>query len=162
MADEQAIQADLAAAFPALADTIRIQRVRRLFVDVPSELLPQVFDHLVKKMQFGILCTITGLDQGATFGVIYHLARENGVVLNLCTSVPREKPVIKTVTAYFPAADLYERELVDLLGFQVDGLPPGNRYPLPDGWPADQHPLRKDWKPAESGAGAAGPDEVVK
>jgi Ni,Fe-hydrogenase III component G len=29
----------------------------------------------------------------------------------------------------------------------VEGLPAGNRYPLTDDWPADQFPLRKDWKP---------------
>ena len=28
---------------------------------------------------------------------------------------------------------------------QVQGLPPGNRYPLPDDWPQGQYPLRKDW-----------------
>ena len=51
----------------------------------------------------------------------------------------------------FPAAHIYERELVDLLGAKVEGLPPGNRYPLPDDWPEVQYPLRKDWKQESSG-----------
>ena len=34
---------------------------------------------------------------------------------------------------------------MDLLGFQVQGLTEGSRYPLPDVWPAGQYPLRKDW-----------------
>ena len=63
--------------------------------------------------------------------------------------VPKDEPVLQTVTGYFPAAELYEREMVDLLGMQVQGLPPGTRYPLPDGWPAGQYPLRKDWKPRD-------------
>ena len=46
----------------------------------------------------------------------------------------------------FPGAELYERELVDMFGISVEGLPAGNRYPLPDDWPQGQHPLRKDWK----------------
>jgi len=33
-----------------------------------------------------------------------------------------------------------------MLGVQIEGLPPGKRYPLPDNWPAGQYPLRKDWK----------------
>jgi Ni,Fe-hydrogenase III component G len=50
------------------------------------------------------------------------------------------------VTDRFPSAHIYERELIDLLGAKVEGLPPGNRYPLTDDWPKDQYPLRKDWK----------------
>jgi membrane-bound hydrogenase subunit beta len=104
-----------------------------------------VFDYVVKTMKFGILAAITGLDEGPTLGLIYHLARENGIVLNLSTSVPKEKAVLKTITSYFPAADVYEREVIDLLGFKIEGLPPGSRYPLTDDWPAGQYPLRKDW-----------------
>jgi membrane-bound hydrogenase subunit beta len=67
------------------------------------------------------------------------------------TAVPKANPVIKTVTDVFPAATLYERELMDLLGAKVDGLPAGRRYPLPEDWPVDQFPLRKDWKPDTAG-----------
>ena len=147
MAEEQVIQEELAAAFPSLAGKVRVARARRVFADVPSESIRDVFDHVVTKMQFGILCAITGLDEGPTLGVIYHLAREGGVVLNLHTSLPKEAPVLQTVTARFPAAEMYEREMMDLLGMQVQGLPPGPRYPLPDTWPPGQYPLRKDWNP---------------
>jgi len=56
--------------------------------------------------------------------------------------------VIKTITDIFPPADIYERELEDLLGAKVDGLGDGKRYPLPDDWPKGEYPLRKDWKAA--------------
>ncbi|MEI6093142.1 MAG: NADH-quinone oxidoreductase subunit C, partial [bacterium] len=61
------------------------------------------------------------------------------------TYAPKSNPVIKTITDTFPGGDLYERELTDLLGAKIDGLPNGIRYPLPDGWPEGQYPLRKDW-----------------
>jgi membrane-bound hydrogenase subunit beta len=146
LSQETTIQQQLAEQFDCLKDKVRIQRVRRLFAHVPAADLPAIFDYAVRKMDFCILGTITGLDEGPTLGLIYHLARENGIILNLATSVPKDKPVLKTVTSYFPAADAYEREVCDLLGFQIEGLPPGNRYPLPDGWPAGEYPLRKDWK----------------
>ena len=148
MSEQETIRTELIAKFPFLADKVRSPRPRRLWAEVPSEKIVEVFDHAVRKMGFSILCTITGLDQGASLGAIYHLARESGVTLNLATSVPKEKPVLATVTAHFPAADAYERELVDLFGFEVQGLPPGSRYPLPDDWPQGQHPLRKDWNVA--------------
>jgi membrane-bound hydrogenase subunit beta len=146
MPEETEIQEQLSAQFPFLKDKITVARARRIFAEAPAESFEAVFDYAVKQMGFTILCTITGLDQGATLGAIYHLARTSGVTLNLSVSVPKDAPILKTVTAYFPQADCYERELIDLLGMQVQGLPPGHRYPLPDDWPANQYPLRKDWK----------------
>lgn len=147
MAEEKAIQAELVGKFPFLEAKVRIARARRMFAEAPAGQAAEVLSHLQDRMQFTILCAITGLDLGATLGVVYHLARPSGIVLNLATALPKEKPVLQSVTARFPAAACYERELVDLLGFQVQGLPEGPRYPLPDNWPAGQHPLRKDWTP---------------
>jgi Ni,Fe-hydrogenase III component G len=146
MSDEQTIQADLLARFPALRDKIRVARPRRVWVDVEADQFGEVFDHLVGQMGFSILCTITGLDEGEKLGLIYHLARTTGHVLNLHVRVPKDKPEVRSIIARFPAAEAYEREVADLLGFQVKGLPEGNRYPLPDNWPQGQFPLRKDWK----------------
>jgi NADH:ubiquinone oxidoreductase subunit C len=146
MTDETTIQRELTAKFPFLQDKIKLVRARRLTVQVPVLNLPEVFDHLVRQMDFTILCTITGLDLGATLGVIYHLAQPvSGVVLNLSTEVHKLAPIVKSVTPYFSSAEVYEREMVDLLGIEVRGLPPGSRYPLPDDWPKEVYPLRKDW-----------------
>jgi len=147
MTEENNIQQKFVEKFSYLSGSVTVQRPRRMLADVPAANFHEVFDYAVKNLGFSILCTITGLDEGAALGFIYHLAKENGVVLNLHTSVPKEKPVIKTIMPYFPAAEDYERELVDLFGAQVQGLPEGSRYPLPDDWPANQFPLRKDWKP---------------
>ena len=153
MTEEQAIQAELVAKFPFLDAHIRVARARRVFAEAPAGQAGEVLGHLQDRMQFSILCAMTGLDLGATLGVIYHLARPSGIVLNLATALPKEKPILQSVTARFPAAACYERELADLLGFQVQGMPEGPRYPLPDNWPAGQYPLRKDWT-AESLPGA--------
>jgi len=148
MANEQAIQKELQEKFPYLNEKITIVRERRLWGEVESVHFFDVFDYIVKKMDFPILCLITGLDSGENLEFIYHLARRDGTMLNLKTFVPKSNPVHKTVTTeYFPGADLYERELIDVLGAKIEGLPEGNRYPLPDGWPEGQYPLRKDWKP---------------
>ncbi len=145
MAQEDEIKQQLVEKF-AFLNEMTIPRPRRMFAEVPLGKFAEVFEFAVKQLNFTILTTITGLDEGANLGFIYHLARTNGIVLNLHTKAPKEKPVIKTVSGFFPAADAYERELVDLLGAKVEGLPEGNRYPLPDGWPEGQYPLRKDWK----------------
>lgn len=150
MAIEQDIQQELIRQFPVLADNITVKRTRRITAFVPYAQFRQVFDFLADTMNFSILVTVTGLDEGENLSAIYHLAQETGLILDLKTSVPAANPVVSSVADRFPAADIYERELVDLLGMRVEGLKPGRRYPLPDNWPVDEHPLRKTWKPKEA------------
>jgi membrane-bound hydrogenase subunit beta len=147
----EGVGASLLATFPFLEGKITIQRERRIWVAVDLERFRAVFDHAVDAMGFTIMCIITGLDEGEELGFIYHIANESGTILCLHTRAPKGEPVIHTVSDRFPAAHIYERELVDLLGARVEGLPPGNRYPLPDDWPEGQYPLRKDWKQESSG-----------
>ncbi|MDD5687394.1 MAG: NADH-quinone oxidoreductase subunit C [Elusimicrobia bacterium] len=146
MTKEEEVQQQLLKSFSFLEGKIRIQRVRRIFVDVPTDKFEEVLKFLMNKVNFNILCTMTGVDDGSTLGFIYHLTRTDGIVINVKISVPKDNPKIKTIIGYFPAAVIYEREVVDLLGAKVEGLPEGSRYPLPDGWPEGQYPLRKDWK----------------
>jgi membrane-bound hydrogenase subunit beta len=160
MEETLAVQADLMKRFARAVTNVRVPRARRIFAEVALADRAGVFDTLVRELGFSILLTITGLDLGEKLGVIYHLARPSGVVLNLSTVLPKPEPVLPSVTSYFPAAELYERELFDLLGIKVQGLPEGPRYPLPDDWPDGQFPLRKDWDPKSLQQGPAGPSEV--
>ncbi len=141
------IKKKLTERFPGLGEKIKVPRPRRIFVDVTQEEFREVFEFAIKELRFGHLCTITGLDEVTNFSLIYHLADERGVLLNIKISVSHENPQVESIIELFPGAEIYERELIDLFGIQVKGLPEGLRYPLTDDWPKDEHPLRKDWKP---------------
>jgi membrane-bound hydrogenase subunit beta len=146
MANEEAIKQELISKLGIPEDKVIIQRERRVFADVPAEKFRGLLNYVMDTMKFDILCTITGTDDGANFGVLYHMAHMDGRMLNLRIMTPRDNPVIQTVTDRFPSAEMYERELWDLLGIKIEGLHEGKRYPLPDDWPLGEHPLRKDWK----------------
>ena len=151
MTEEEKIKQELEEKFSYLKDAVVVKRSRRIFANVSPEKFDEVFAYVVKQMRFNALCTITGMDSGDTFTIMYHLNRESRIVLTIETSVSKNNPAIKTITPIFPNADIYEREIMDLLGIQVEGLPVGRRYPLPDNWPKNEHPLRKDWKASASG-----------
>jgi membrane-bound hydrogenase subunit beta len=138
------IAADLRSRFSLPEEAVKIQRPTRLWIEIDQAGFGSLFEYLHRNRGFIILCTITGLDLGTDLGFIYHLAREGGIVANVKTRCPKGA-AIRSVTPYFPTAVYYERELVDLLGARVEGLPPGPRYPLPDNWPDGEHPLLKDW-----------------
>ncbi len=146
MTAEEKIKQELTDRFGFAPDAVRVPRHRRIFLQVPQADFEKVFVFARDELKFRHLISITGLDEGKDLAFIYHLAQEGGIILNVKFTVDKERPVIKSVIRYFPGAEIYERELVDLFGARVEGLPEGNRYPLTDDWPAGQYPLRKDWK----------------
>jgi NADH-quinone oxidoreductase subunit C len=147
MSEEKKIKDELMKKFKFSEQEIIIPRTRRIFFNVELANFEEVFIFAAQELKFAHLVSITGFDEQDRLGFMYHLAKDNGIILNIKTSVSKDNPVIKTVTKYFPGAEIYERELIDLFGAKIEGLPAGNRYPLTDDWPTDQFPLRKDWKP---------------
>ena len=146
MAAEEDIKQKISDRFPFLQEKITVKRKRRIILDVNMEHFKEVLQFAIKDLNFTFLCTIAGLDEMDKFSLMYQLDDGSGIMLNIRTSISREDPVLDSITPIFPNADIYEREMVDLFGIKVKGLPKGERYPLPDDWPAGQYPLRKDWK----------------
>lgn len=143
---EEMIKQELEDKFNYLKDAVTIKRKGRIFAQIPGDKFEEVFAYAVKQMNFIALSAITGLDKGDGFEVIYHLNQEGKILLNLSVNLNKENPEVKSVTLYCPSADIYERELMDLLGIKVNGLSAGHRYPLADNWPKGEYPLRKDYK----------------
>ena len=162
--NEEKVLADLAKRFEFLAAGSRVARVRRIWAEAPYERSREVLEFAARELGFSHLCMVTGLDEGENLGLIYHVAQpDDGIVLNLKTRVPKTNPAVKSVVDLFPDSVIYEREIADLFGVQVSGLPEGKRDPRPDSWPAGQYPLRKDWNPESlSAADAAATRQEVR
>ena len=119
--------------------------VRRIFFKVaPPDLVPAV-TLLRDKYDCAYLATISGVDKGETFELVYHFASPV-VNINVRTELPRSEPRVPSICAVIPGAILYERELQEMFGLTVEGIPDPRRLNLPDDWPEGQFPLRKDWK----------------
>ena len=124
---------------------IRVPKPRRAYVLLKSECHKKAISALMKNDENVMLSTITGVDLGNEIELNYHLACEG--VVTLKNRVSCEKPVTKTITDIIPGANLYEREVFDLLGVVFEGHPDLKRLMLPDSWPQGNYPLRRDWKP---------------
>ena len=88
-----------------------------------------------------------GTDEGEDLGFIYLLTNDEGIILALKEKAPKSDPKISSLSGDYPSLEFHERELVSLFGAEVEGLPAGPSYPLPDGWPEGNYPLRKEWNP---------------
>ncbi|VFB10633.1 hydrogenase-4 subunit G [Aeromonas salmonicida] len=78
---------------------------------------------------------------------VYHVFSMEGdtkswiTVKVLVNAIEQEYP---SITPTIPAAVWGEREIRDMYGLRAVGLPDERRLVLPDDWPEDIHPLRKD------------------
>ena len=143
---EESIVKSLTERFKSLEGKCEITRARRIFVSAPREEITAIADFLKNGLKFGWLCTITGLDAGDDYQLIYHIANDDGIIVNVRINAPKSDPAVETVSGVYEGCALYEIEIRNLLGADIRGVPEDIRYPLPDGWPEGEHPLRKDWK----------------
>jgi formate hydrogenlyase subunit 5 len=124
----------------------RIPRPRRVYVTVEQGFHRDAVSVLLESFPHTIISTITGLDLGDEIELDYHLWCTEAEA-TIRTKVPKSRPETETITDIMPGASLYEREVFDLLGVTFLGHPDLSRLILPEGWPKEQHPLRKDWDP---------------
>ncbi len=118
--------------------------LRRIYGRVAPADVNAALAVLKDSLGFTYVATISGVDLGENFEIIYHLANEY-TNLNIRTQIPKANPHLESVCGVLPGAVLYERELQDMFGIVVDHIPDPRRLVLPDDWPEGQYPLRKDW-----------------
>jgi len=116
------------------------EKENEIWVEIEKKRLHRVLESL-KMMEVERISCISGIDTGKEIQVIYHLHYSGGL-LNLRVKLPREKPRIKTITEIYPGAILFERELMEMLGIQIDGHPEPKPLFLDKESPST--PLRKD------------------
>lgn len=120
---------------------------------IPASDLVTVCTELHRNPQtyFDMLSCVTGIDNGVqanTMEVVYNLySIPFNTSLMLKVVLPRENPVVDSVTSIWRTADWHEREIFDLLGIRFTGHPDLRRILLPADW--EGFPLRKDYQHQE-------------
>jgi len=112
-------------------------------IQTGPETIRQVLQRIMQDDPGTCISAITGLDLGDKIGVLYHIRLRQALV-TIITEVLKSKPVVQSITDLIPGANFHERELTDLFGVVVEGHPNPGRLVLPEDWPADLYPLRKD------------------
>jgi Ni,Fe-hydrogenase III large subunit/Ni,Fe-hydrogenase III component G len=119
----------------------------RLFVYVQPEALKRLCHYLFRDLDARYVVSIGADDRpySGKFLIAHHFAFDREHLLcSVLTYLPADKPKVDSISDVVPAANWAERELRDLVGIELIGHPYPKRLILPDGWPEDAHPLRKD------------------
>jgi len=114
-------------------------------IQVKADFIKDAVAALLEANKNAGIVALTGLDLDKKIGLMYHMCT-NGVIVTIVTDVPKKKPEIATISDLIPGAQFHERETADLLGVTFEGHPNPARLVLPDDWPENLYPLRKDAK----------------
>lgn len=124
------------------------QTHEQLTVTIKLNALPEVVEWLYYQ-QGGWLSVLFGNDERTLCGnyaLYYVLSMEQGIKcwITVRAEVNPISLEFPSVTPRVPAAVWGEREVRDMYGLRPVGLPDERRLVLPDDWPDDLYPLRKD------------------
>jgi len=121
---------------------------KKMYVEIHREAIRSIAQHLFRGLgaRFN---TIIGVDRRPTHQDfqtthIFSLDEDKIFVL-LQASLDRNRPEMDSITPIIPGANWAEREAQDLLGIKFNGHVDPRRLALPDDWPENLHPLRRDF-----------------
>jgi Ni,Fe-hydrogenase III large subunit/Ni,Fe-hydrogenase III component G len=120
---------------------------RQLFVWVKPEAVRDLCRYIFRDLDARYVISIGADDRpfSGGFVVAHDFAFDKDHVLcSVLTQLAGDEPRIESISGVIPAANWAEREMRDLVGIECVGHPYPKRLVLPDGWPEDVHPLRKD------------------
>lgn len=122
------------------------KRPQRIIIKVKKEAFSSTLNAL-KGLSFNRLNILTAVDfidenEFEVVAVLY--SDEKKVVSIVKARIPRDNPVIETVTNIYPNAFKYEVELTEMFGIKVIGNPDSGKEFVLEGW-KDLPPLRKDF-----------------
>ncbi len=120
-----------------------------LWFHVEARFLKDVVKHLFTFEQYPHFAVSSGYDLGDTIELVYHFSLFHGergreLSLNITVSLPKENPVIDTITDLIPGALISEQEKQEMLGVKIRGIPKDARVFVADDIPKGVYPWRRD------------------
>ena len=128
-----------------------------IWLNLEREILTKAVAHL-SEIQFPHLAIISGNDIGESIFLNYHFSiyygeRLREISVNFTVELPKSDLTVESLCHLIPGALITEREIQEMFGVTVENIPDDRRIFLPDGFPKDVYPWRKDEK---------GPQKVVR
>jgi len=106
---------------------------------------------LLAGLQYPHIAIIAGNDTGESIDLLYLFSIYYGekfkeISVNIKVSLERSKPSINSITDIIPGAQTTEREIKEMLGVDFIGLPDMHNIFLPEDFPKNIFPFRKNEK----------------
>ena len=129
-----------------------------IWLNIDKSIFKKIVKHIIKLEKYPHLAVVSGYDMGKTINLVYHFSiyygeRAKEISINITVELPKNNPVIETITDLIPGALITEQEKQEMLGIKVKGIPKDERVFIPNDFPKGVYPWRKD---------ETGPDKMVR
>jgi membrane-bound hydrogenase subunit beta len=119
-----------------------------IWIKVDKDSFKEIVKHLIT-IQYPHLAVVSGNDLGKTIELIYHFTLNydehlGEISLNISVELPKSNPTIETLCDIIPGALITEREKQEMLGVKIKGIPDERRLFVPEDFPKDVFPWRRD------------------
>lgn len=109
---------------------------------------------LLASLHYPHIAIIAGNDTGESIELVYLFSIYYGekfkeISINIKVVLDRKNPSIESITDLIPGAQTTEREIKEMLGVEFIGLPDMHHIFLPDDFPKNVFPFRKNEKGLE-------------
>ena len=130
---------------------VKKNKFHSLWVEVKKIAFRDTVEHICQLQEYPHLAIISSNDLGAEVELIYHFTIYYGhhleeLSMGLRVKVPKSDLTIPTITDLIPGAVFTEREIQEMMGVEVVGIPDKRRLFLPEDFPEGVYPWRKDEK----------------
>jgi len=137
---------------------VKKNKFRSLWIEVQSSAFRAAVLHVCQLQEYPHLAIISCSDLGSEVELIYHFTiyygqRFEELSLGLKVKLPKTDLSIPTVTDLIPGAIFTEREIQEMMGVEVVGIPDGRRLFIDEDVPEGIYPWRKD---------ETGPDKLLR
>ena len=159
--------AEAAAALGVDPRAIVEARAGEMVLTADASALPALADRATRNLNARLVSLFATDDRDAAGAFhVHHLwsLPSLGTFLRVVASVDPAARQFPSIAARHPAANWFEREVMDLFGLAPEGHPNPSRVALHDDWPAGAWALRKDFpmdRPVPRGAGDLHPFRPV-
>jgi len=122
--------------------------VNSVWLRIDTGILHDAIAELIS-IDYPHLGVISAVDMEEKIDVLYHLtvffgSKGSEITVNFMVSVPKENPVVPTISDLIPGAVYSEREKQEMIGVKVEGIPDERGLFLPEDFPEGVYPWRKD------------------
>lgn len=119
-----------------------------IWMKIDKSIFKSYIEHLCN-ITYPHLAVCSGNDLGNQIELVYSFSIYYGkhlqeISLNVGVEIPKSKPEIETICDWIPGALITEREKQEMLGIKIIGIPDNRRLFLPDDFPENVYPWRKD------------------
>ena len=124
-----------------------LPRENRLYVFVDPAAVKSICEYIFRDLDARYVISIGADDRPFSGGflVAHDFAFDaDHLLCSVLVPLSADHPAIDSISSVVPAANWAEREMRDLVGIEPLGHRYLKRLVLPDGWPENLHPLRKD------------------